>query len=106
MSVVMEMRNGAAAMDCSKKFNELLQSILETRKGGKLTLTVTVKPATLRKDGSVGELDLAHNCSIAKPELEQGRSIFFVTQDGRVTRSDPNQLGFFEEKPQDVKETK
>ena len=105
VSVVMEMRNGAAAIDCSRKLNELLESILETKKGGKITLTVGIKPATLRKDGSVGERDFTHQCSIAKPELDQGRSIFFVTQDGRVTRSDPNQMGFFE-KPEQVQETK
>lgn len=96
VSTFMEMRNGGAAADCNRKFSELLAAIMETRKKGKITLTIEVSPARMDVMGDVKEVDLRHTCAIAKPELDQGRSVFFTTQDGRLSRQDPNQMEFEE----------
>lgn len=91
VAVLLEMRNGAVAADCSTKFTELVESVLETGKSGSLTLSIKVRPN--RTTGmQVTEVELTHTCRAARPELDHGRSIFFVTKSRRLTRTDPNQM--------------
>lgn len=94
--VLLEMRNGAVASDCNRKFSELLSAVLETGGKGELTVKVFIKPSKLALGGAVVEVETSHDCKTKKPELSVGRSLFFVTKDGRLTRGDPNQEGMFE----------
>lgn len=98
--LLMEMRNGGVASDCNRKFNELLEAVVQTGAKGELSLKISVKPSRFGPGGLVIEVETEHQCVARKPELKVGRSLFFVTQDGRLTRDDPNQEEMFAEEPQ------
>ena len=100
VQTLMEMRSGEVAVDVNRKFGELLASVLETGKKGKLTLSVEVSPSKFAMGGAVLEVETRHNCKVTRPELEVGRSLFFVTKDGSLTRDDPAQVAMFEEQRQ------
>jgi len=97
VSVLMEMRNGEVAMDCNRKFNDVLSSVFETGAKGTLTLTVSVKPSKFAMGGAVVEVETEHTCRIKKPELNIGRTLFFVGKDGTLNRDDPMQLALLHE---------
>lgn len=93
IQTLMEMRAGAAAADCSRKLSELVAAIMETGKKGELVLKVNITPSRLNL-GRVTEVEIEHTCKISKPEHSTGRSIFFTTEEGTLTREDPNQMAF------------
>lgn len=97
ISTLVEMRNGEVVMDCNRKFGELMTAVLETGHKGKLTLTLSVAPSKYAMGGTVIEVEATHECTVKKPELSIGRSLFFVMKDGSLTREDPAQSAMFEQ---------
>lgn len=95
VSVLAELKNGRAHVDCSRKLSELVAAVCETKKKGKLVLQLLVEPSGLNEDGNVSETSVGWQCVIAKPEHDTGKSLFFVTKDGRLTRNDPAQEELF-----------
>ena len=95
LQVLLEMRNGAVASDISAKFNEVVTAVTETGGKGELTITLNVEPSKVGLGGCVIEVEMKHKCKLKKPELEIGRSVFFVTKEGRLTRDDPAQEAMF-----------
>jgi hypothetical protein len=91
------MRDGEVALDVNRKFQELLGAVFETGQKGKLTLTIDVKPSKLAMGGAVIEVETNHDCKVRKPELGIGRSLFFVTKDGALSRDNPAQAAMFQE---------
>lgn len=96
LAVMMDMRSGAVAADCNSKFNEVLKAVLDTGGKGELTIKLTVKPSKMGMGGAVIEVETAHECKLKKPEFDVGRSFFFVTKDGQLTRDDPAQVAMFQ----------
>lgn len=96
LQVLTEMRNGAVISDCNRKFNELLAAVFETQQKGSITIKVHIKPSKLAMGGGVIEVQTEHDCSINKPELPIGQSLFFVAKDGQLTRDDPTQTDMFD----------
>lgn len=96
IQTLLEARNGQIAADINRKFGDLLAGIRETGKAGKITVVLAVKPSRV-KDFQVAEVAISHDCKIAKPEQDIGEAVFFVTPDGGLTRSDPEQQEMFEE---------
>lgn len=97
VSILMEMRDGEVALDVNRKFQELLNSVFETGAKGRLTLTIDVKPSKMAMGGAVVEVETEHDCKLKKPELSIGRSLFFVTADGALTRDNPAQIALYSE---------
>jgi hypothetical protein len=96
-AVLATMQRGEILCDADRKFRELLAAILETGKKGKLTLSIEVKPSKFAMGGGVLEVGATYKCSIDKPELGMGESLFFVTQSGDLSADHPNQIAMFEE---------
>lgn len=95
LAVVMDMRNGAVAADCNNKFNDVLKAVIETGGKGELTIKLKLEPAKMGMGGVVVEVEASHECKVKKPELAVGRSVFFVTGEGDLTRDDPAQVAMF-----------
>lgn len=92
---------GNFVIDCGREFKELTDAIVETNKGGDITIKLKVTPSGWKKGtGRTNQVDIAPEVSIKKPQHEQGKSIFFVTEDNKLTREDPEQDELFS-----VKET-
>jgi hypothetical protein len=98
VSLLMESQNGHAATTVNEKLRDLVKAIQETAKGGTLTLKLAIVPGKTGMGGAVLTVVTSIDCVIKKPELAIGDSIFFVTDDGELTRDDPKQAAMFEEK--------
>ncbi len=98
LQILLDMRNGAVASDCNVKFNEVLKAVIETGGKGELTIKLMLRPGKLGMGGAVIEVETEHECKQKKPELAIGRSIFFVTPEGELTRDDPYQTAMFTQK--------
>lgn len=102
LQVLLDMRSGAVASDCNTKFNEVLKAVLDTGGKGELHIKLFIKPSKMGMGGAVIEVETEHDCKMKKPELEVGRSVFFVTRDGSLTRNDPAQEAMFGEERKEV----
>lgn len=105
VSVIAELKNGRCLTDCSRKMTELTDAVIEHRKKGKLTLQLVIEPSGVT-DGRVTETSVSWACAIVKPEADTGSSIFFVTQDGQLTRNDPDQMDLEYHEPEQARDNK
>lgn len=67
---------------------DLIQRVEETRKKGKITLTVMVEPMP-KSDGHV--LVVRDNIALTLPEFDREPAIAYIDKNGNLSRSDPNQ---------------
>lgn len=104
LQILLDMRNGAVAVDCSQKFSEVLKAVLDTGGKGELTIKLLIKPSKMGMGGAVIEVETEHECKTKKPELAIGRSVFYVTPDGDLTRDNPEQTAMFGTKAEIKKE--
>ena len=95
LQVLTDMRSGAVAIDISNKFDEMIRAVLDTGGKGELTIVLKAEPSKLGMGGAVLEIQAEHTCKMKKPELAVGKSFFFVTRDGMLTRDDPLQTDMF-----------
>jgi len=103
LQCLLDMRNGQVAADCNTKFNEVLRGVLETGGKGELTIKLSIKPAKFGLGAAVLEVETSHECKVKKPELEIGKSVFFVSKEGTLTRDDPAQAAMFQMETQEVR---
>lgn len=66
---------------------EMTHKIRATGKAGKITLTLTLKP----KDADGSLVDVSHKIASTMPEIESRPTLFFTTEGGQLTRTDPSQ---------------
>lgn len=97
VQLLMDMRNGKVAADIGQKFQEVLDAVLSTGGKGKLTIEIDIAPEKMEMGGLVAEIQTSHSCKLKKPEKDIGRSIFFVTKSGDLTRDDPDQMALLED---------
>lgn len=95
IQALMDMRSGQVAADLNNKFNKVLQGVLDTGGKGELTLKLFVRPSKMGMGGAVVEVEMDHDVKLKVPELEIGKSFFFVDKDGALTREDPAQSAMF-----------
>jgi len=94
LSVLAEMRDGNVAIDISRKFTELVEAVAETNMKGEMSIKFSLSPSK-QKDGQI-EMKIDYDSKVKKPEFSIGSSIFFLAQDGTLTREDPRQQKLFE----------
>lgn len=83
--VIGELNNGDFIGDLTDELYALIKAVSETRKAGKLTITMNVKP-TGRDTVSV-----AADFSSKKPEDGRPETTFFIGKDFSLQRKDPKQ---------------
>ncbi len=99
IATLVVLNRGNFVIDCGREFQELTDAIIETNKAGELTIKLKVVPSGWKKGtGRANQVDVAPEISIKKPHHDQSKSIFFVTDDNRLTRDDPDQESLFGEK--------
>jgi hypothetical protein len=87
MDFVREHRNGATHDECSDALQELVAAVTAANKAGKLTLTITIKPAG--RDS--GALEVGAEVKLSPPKAVPGVAIFFATPENNLQRQDPRQ---------------
>lgn len=86
--VLMQQARGRTHDDLSQSLHQLIAAVQETGKGGKLQLTIDVKPLK----GDTNTLAVTASTACKLPQVDQPSSIFFVDGEGNLTRNDPRQM--------------
>lgn len=89
LETLREIRRGALLDDCAQALADVVSRVSQTGKPGSFTLKLTVKPAGR---GSVRTVVLEDDVSTKLPGADKEVTIFFPTEDGGLSRSDPAQI--------------
>ena len=103
ISTLVVLNRGNFVIEAGRELAELTEAITQTNAKGKLVITLEISPSGWKDDGRCNQVDLKPKITIDKPKKEQGKSIFFVTDDNKLTRDDPAQTDMFAE--QEERET-
>lgn len=87
MQILGEIRRGNMVEEIGYEIARLTQQVLQTDKGGTLTLKLTIKPS----DVADNAVEIKDKITVKAPEPEMKASVFYANADGALTRSDPNQ---------------
>lgn len=85
-AVLQQIGKGATHTKLSELLNELTTAVNEHKKGGTLTVVIKVEPTK-----GTDTLTVSATSTLKAPQATEA-SIFFATDDGNLTRDDPNQL--------------
>jgi hypothetical protein len=81
-----EQRGGNLHGELSEALAELVQTVMDTQRGGRLVLTVSVKP---NKDGITCMVEDQHKVTPPKGDITP--SLFYTDEHGNLSRRDPRQ---------------
>lgn len=83
-----EQAGGQLHAELSERLHDLLQAVQETGKAGSIALKLDIKPIP----GTDGRTVTVTDTVTAKaPKTERPKSIFFLADDGNLSRTDPRQ---------------
>ena len=91
LELIQTFRRGELLSEGDSKLSELVEAMRTTGEGGALTLTLKFKV------NKAGQLECDPTLALKKPSRALGTGIFFATDDGRLTRRDPNQMDIEDE---------
>lgn len=83
-----EQSKGALHEELSVGLHDLVEAVTATGRAGSITLTLKIKPAT---KGNTDSLLVAENVTVKAPTPDRGESIFFVDDNGNLSRRNPSQ---------------
>lgn len=86
-TLVGQLDKKSAGRQLDEAVADLVQKIRLTGKPGKLTLTLNVKPT----DADAQTVHVTQKISVTAPEIGSKPTLFFTTDDGGLTRTDPSQ---------------
>ena len=84
-------RRGDLVQRADAELNELMQAIRENGGKGELTLKMPFKV------NDAGQIECVPTLTVKKPQRPMGTGIFFVTDEGRLSRRDPAQMDLIDE---------
>lgn len=84
-------RRGELIAEADEQFGELMAAIRRT--GGKGDITIKLP----FKVNEAGQIECVPQLSTRKPRKPLGTGIYYVTDEGRLTRRDPSQDDFLDE---------
>lgn len=100
LGTLIVLNRGNFVVDAGREFQALTEAIknLSGKKGGSLTIKLDVIPSGwAESDGRCNQVEIKPKITVSVPKKEQGKSIFFLTEDAKLTRDDPNQEEMFKE---------
>jgi hypothetical protein len=92
---LIEHRNGGCAIDMQQAVEEVVKGVRETGKGGKVVLTLAIKPAT-KGAGEVDTVLMSDSIKVDVPKLAKKETVFFVNEDNGLSRQDQRQMHMLE----------
>jgi hypothetical protein len=91
LDLLNDIGRGKLARELTEALHQLNTSCLETGKKGQLQLRLTVEPD---KDAPRDRFRVSTDIHVKAPKLGVRPSLFYVTDEGNLTRTDPNQEAF------------
>lgn len=102
VSTLVVLNRGNFIIDAGRELKELTDAIKQTNAKGKITITLDLTPSGWKEDGRCNQVDIKPKIGLTKPKPEQGKSIFFLTEDNKLVRDDPDQEKMFADPPLEV----
>lgn len=84
-------RRGELLAEADSALSELMDAIRETGAKGDITIKLPFKV------NDAGQIECVPQVNVRKPRRSMGTGIYYVTDDGRLTRRDPAQGDFHDE---------
>lgn len=81
------LRDGMCLDELSMQMQMLVQQVQATSKGGRLTLTIDVKPA----DRIPGAVVITDDVKVKLPEIKSDGTLMWPTPEGNLERNNPKQ---------------
>jgi hypothetical protein len=82
-----ELRDGLCLDELSLQMQMLVQQVQATNKGGRITLTVDVKPA----ERIAGAVVITDDIKVKLPEIKSDGTLMWPTPEGNLQRNNPKQ---------------
>lgn len=91
LELMQNFRRGELLHQCDQMLTDLMEAVAETGSTGSMSLKMDFKP------NKAGQLEVTIKPTTKKPVRDIGKGIYFTTEDGRLTRRDPNQMDIEDE---------
>lgn len=91
--ILRDIRKGRVVDDATSKLQRVVESVMETKKAGTLTIQLTVKPQ--KNDDE--QVVIVSTVKAKTPEMDLPDAIFFVDDEFDLVRDDPKQRELFSE---------
>lgn len=88
VTVLENVRRGQFLYDLSSALEELVASVREHKRGGSVTVKLSLDPMN---PGDGDTLQLSDEIMVKKPKPTRAKSIFFSTKQNTLVREDPRQ---------------
>ena len=88
LETLKEIRRGEMVTDLSVELHDLVAAVRATGKRGKVTLSITIKPASA---GDVNLLMLEDDIKVTLPKSSKAATALYATDDNVLQRKDPRQ---------------
>jgi hypothetical protein len=85
---VAELERGVLDHDLTSEMNNLVRAVRKTGAGGKLSLTIKVKPNNI---GGT-QVTLESEIKTTLPKSQREKSLAFTTESGALVKNDPRQM--------------
>lgn len=103
IQLIAETHQGQAMHTINERLKDTVRAVGETGKKAVLTLKFTVTPRTQAMGGAVTSVDIAIDADVKRAQIPPGGAIFFVTEDGELSRDMPNQDSLFTEEKENTR---
>jgi len=90
LETLKQQRKGAFIEELEEKFSELVHSVHDVNKAGKITITLKLKP--LKPGVESDTVTLEDEINLTTPKPDKKASVFYATPSGTLSRTDPNQM--------------
>lgn len=84
-----DLRDGRAHSELSAHLGELLAAVKETGKGGSISLSIKVKPAS--RGSEIDKVTITDDIKLDLPKPERGSDFYWLTDDNELSRNHPRQ---------------
>lgn len=91
--VLRHTRKGEAVDVATAEFATIIEKVKETGNPGSVTIKLTIKP----KKGDDGMVEIHPTVTSSRPAKDLASGLFFIDQEGGLSRTDPNQREMFGE---------
>ncbi len=91
MQLLAQLASGRTMTVLAEKYPQLVAAVKSTGKKGELVLKLTVKPDGRGEEGEVETVEVHDEVKIKVPERDRKPTIFFVTSENMLERSNPKQ---------------
>lgn len=88
IQLLAQLDTGRVVSDLAEKLPQLTEKVKSVGKAGTITLTLKVKP---EGSGEIETVEISADVKVKNPEKSRKATIFFITEEHQLSRTDPGQ---------------